>query len=140
MADAHAHSHDHTHTDENGVVCCSHHEIEIERWIFWAMAGACSCLSEQSPERFPGSRLWSHRSPRWSERLCLSFPLFLAAFTELKTGRLSSSTLAAVAIAAALAIRQYVPAGWLAFILVVFGLLVRRSAKRRAARSPNSCS
>ncbi|QQS10004.1 MAG: cation-translocating P-type ATPase [Phycisphaerales bacterium] len=128
MADAHAHSHDHTHTDENGVVCCSHHEIEIERWIFWAMAGGVLVLVGTIAGAIPGISPLVSSIPAMVGALCLSFPLFLAAFTELKTGRLSSSTLAAVAIAAALAIGQYVPAGWLAFILVVFGLLVRRSA------------
>lgn len=124
MADAH----DHSHTNENDVVCCSHHEIEIERWIFWAMAGGVLVFVGTIAGQIPGISPLVSSIPAMVGALCLSFPLFLAAFTELKTGRLSSSTLAAVAIAAALAIGQYVPAGWLAFILVVFGLLVRRSA------------
>ncbi|MCK6477717.1 MAG: hypothetical protein L6Q35_12910, partial [Phycisphaerales bacterium] len=60
--------------------------------------------------------------------IVMGIPLFVAALQELRTSRLSSSTLAALAILAALATGQFVAGGWLAFILVIFGQLVRRSA------------
>src|SRR5204863_2781576 len=60
--------------------------------------------------------------------IVLGLPLFGAAIKEITTNRYSSSSLAALAIVAALAIGEFETAGWLAFILVVFGQLVRRSA------------
>jgi heavy metal translocating P-type ATPase len=60
--------------------------------------------------------------------IILSVPLLVAAATEIRSMKLSSSTLAAIAILASLAIGDYIVAGWLAFILVVFGQMVRRSA------------
>ncbi|MEM1330553.1 MAG: heavy metal translocating P-type ATPase [Planctomycetota bacterium] len=58
----------------------------------------------------------------------LSTPLFFDAFKEVKSGRLSASTLAAIGIAAALANQEYQTAGFLAFILLVAGQAVNRSA------------
>jgi len=63
----------------------------------------------------------------------LAWPLFIAAWTEIRSLRVSSSSLAALAIIAALAIGEYTTAGWLAFILVVFGQLVRRRRERGSA-------
>ncbi|MFN9970954.1 MAG: hypothetical protein ACK58T_13795, partial [Phycisphaerae bacterium] len=60
--------------------------------------------------------------------ILLALPLLYAAFLEVKSARLSSSALAAVAILAALANGNYETAGLLAFILVIFGQFVRRSA------------
>ena len=65
----------------------------------------------------------------------LAVPLFMAAWTELKNQRISSSSLAALAIIAAIAVHEYITAGWLAFILVVFGQLVRLRMLRAAQRA-----
>ncbi len=121
---AHAHSHQH----EAEMACCSHHEIQIEKQIFWAMIGGVLVLVGSIAKIVPGIPHEVSDIPAAIGAVCLAMPLFMAAWTEVRTMRLSSSTLAAIAIAAAIAIGQYIPAGWLAFILVVFGLLVRRSA------------
>lgn len=127
---SHDHKHDHAHAaNEPAAVCCSHHEIQIEKWILWALLGGILVLIGTIGALF-GSIIPSEviKLPAMVGTILLSVPLFIAAFDELKTMRFSSSVLAAIAIAAALAEGEYVAAGWLAFILVVFGLLVRRSA------------
>lgn len=60
--------------------------------------------------------------------LLLGLRMFTAAFAELRRGRMSSSTLAALAIAAALVSGEYQTAGWLAFILLAVDQIVRRTA------------
>ncbi len=123
-----AHGHAHVHDDPAGAACCSHHEIQIERWIIWAMIGGVLVLVGTIASVIEGIPAAVSAIPAALGALCLSVPMFIAAVKELRTGQYSSSTLAAIAIAAAIAIGKYVAAGWLAFILVVFGLLVRRSA------------
>lgn len=134
----HDHKHDHTHdakagephvhsyNDKGEMVCCSHHEIAIERWIRFALVGGVLLLVSTIMKAF-GANSFAD-VPAFIAALCLGWPLFLAAFTELKNGKASSSTLAALAIIAAIAVGEYTTAGWLAFILVIFGQLVRRSA------------
>jgi heavy metal translocating P-type ATPase len=139
----HDHKHDHAHDHKSGephvhsyddkgeMVCCSHHEIAIERWIRFALVGGVLLLVSTIMKVFGTTSFGDNRIadiPAVIAALCLGWPLFLAAFTELKNGKASSSTLAALAIIAAIVVGQYTTAGWLAFILVVFGQLVRRSA------------
>lgn len=128
--------HDHAHgmtgtmaEADAAMACCSHHEVKIERWIVWAMAGGVLVLVGTIAS-WMGGGIPSEvaKLPAMVGCVLLAIPLFVAAWDELKTMRFSSSTLAAIAIAAAIANGEYVAAGWLAFILVVFGLLVRRSA------------
>lgn len=139
----HDHKHDHKHDAKSGdghkhefndkgeMVCCSHHEIAIERWIRFALVGGVLLLVSTIMKVFGTTSFGDSRIadiPAVIAALCLGWPLFLAAFTELKNGKASSSTLAALAIIAAIVVGEYTTAGWLAFILVVFGQLVRRSA------------
>lgn len=137
-AHSHDHSgHDHSHAghshakalDPNDpAVCCSHHEIEIERWIRFTLVGGMLVLCTSFAGLFGWGDSMVAQLPAIVGSLLLAFPLLLASFEELRSGRISSSTLSALAILAALADGQYATAGWLAFILVVFGQLVRRSA------------
>ncbi len=135
----HDHKHDHksgephvhSYDDKGEMVCCSHHEIAIERWIRFALVGGVLLLVSTIMKVFGTTSFGDSRIadiPAVIAALCLGWPLFLAAFTELKNGKASSSTLAALAIIAAIVVGEYTTAGWLAFILVVFGQLVRRSA------------
>ena len=139
MANDHAHdqSHAHQHVASSGslsneadaaLACCSHHEVQIERWIVWAMAGGVLVLIGTIGKVLTGLPPAVAELPAMVGAVLLAMPLLIAAFTEIRTLRFSSSTLAAMAILSAIAIHEYVAAGWLAFILVVFGLLVRRSA------------
>lgn len=136
---AHDHSHDHAHAHvaatgglqgeaDAALACCSHHEIQIERWIVWAMAGGVLVLVGTVGQWISGLPKEVAQMPAAIGAVLLAIPLLIAAFNEVRSMRFSSSTLAAMAILAAITISEFVAAGWLAFILVVFGLLVRRSA------------
>ena len=138
--DGHDHSHhDHSHgghshaakpgMDPNDpAICCSHHEIAIERWIHFTLVGGMLVLTTSIANLFGWADSTIAQLPAMLGSVLLAFPLLRAAVDEIRNGRISSSTLSALAILAALAIGEYSTAGWLAFILVVFGQLVRRSA------------
>lgn len=137
---AHSHgSHDHSHShaglvsstasaNDDAVACCSHHEVQIDRWIVWALLGGVLVLVSTVAHVLNIGSEEAANLPAMLGAVLLAVPLFVAAWTEIRTARLSSSTLAALAILAAIANSSFIAAGWLAFILVVFGLLVRRSA------------
>jgi len=132
----HAHGHAHTHAatpgmgaaDADQVVCCSHHEIEIERYITLCLVGGVLVLSTTIMNLLGLTESAIAQLPAMVGAVVLGFPLFTAAWRELWSARVSSSSLAALAIIASIAIGNYEVAGWLAFILVVFGQMVRRSA------------
>lgn len=142
----HSHgSHDHSHSRgaghdnftqmvesgeqvDDAIKCCTHHEVEMDRWIIAVLAGGvlltgvtiCSLFNLLADEILD--------IPAMIAAIALSAPLFYAAILEIRSRQLSSSTLAAIALLASIVTQEYVMAGWLAFILVVFGQLVRRSA------------
>lgn len=127
LAQAPTKEHVHQYDEHGQMTCCSHHEIAIERWIKWALVGGVLVLATTV------MKLLNINSevadlPAMFGAVLLGWPLFIAAWDELKKGRASSSTLAALAILAGLAVHEYATVGWLAFILVIFGQLVRRSA------------
>lgn len=123
----HEHSHEH-HTHEEGVVCCSHHEVAIDRIIVFVLLGGMLVLASVIMHYVIGRNDQVSMLPAMIGSVLLGWPLFTAAYKEVRTGRLSSSSLAALAILAALAVGQYITAGLLAFILVLFGQIVRRTA------------
>lgn len=126
---AHGHKHDHSHDHSHeGAVCCSHHEVEIDRYITATLFGGVLVLATTIMNLFGLNDQLVAQIPAMIGAVLLGLPLFQAALTELKARRASSSTLAALAVLAGLAVGAYATAGWLAFILVVFGQLVRRSA------------
>lgn len=110
------------------MVCCSHHEVSLERWIVFTLVGGVLVLASTLSEIFNLGDPMIAKLPAMVGALCLAAPLLWAAFQEIKKGSVSSSSLAALAILAALAVGEYTTAGWLAFILVVFGQIVRRTA------------
>ncbi len=124
----HDHSQSATEQRDHEIQCCSHHEVEIDRYILLCLVGGVLVLVSTLCHWFKLSNELIGTLPAAVGALLLSLPLFVAAWTELRTMVLSSSSLAALAILAAMANKDYVVAGWLAFILVVFGQLVRRSA------------
>lgn len=144
--DGHDHKHDHSHdrspdhkhaskpsamdalSSRDAAQCCSHHEIEIERFIALAMVGGMLVLISTVMRLFNINNQLVASLPAAIGAILLGLPLFYASFQELRVGKPSSSSLAALAIIAAIATGNYETAGWLAFILVVFGQLVRRSA------------
>ncbi|XVJ60201.1 MAG: cation-translocating P-type ATPase [Tepidisphaera sp.] len=128
---SHSHSHDHAHKHDQhaeALQCCSHHEVKIERYIVLCLAGGLLVLVSTICKALNLTDPAVAKLPAAIGSLILSVPLLIAAATEIRSMKLSSSTLAALAILASLAIEDYIVAGWLAFILVVFGQMVRRSA------------
>ncbi|MFT5423148.1 MAG: Cd2+/Zn2+-exporting ATPase [Phycisphaerales bacterium] len=115
--------------DEGGVQCCSHHEIEIDKYIVLYLVGGMLALVSLIADWVVGS---DQRAvtviPAVVGALLLGFPLFKASATEIMRHRVSSSSLAALAILAAMAVEQYVTAAFLAFILLVADQIVRRTA------------
>jgi heavy metal translocating P-type ATPase len=126
---AHGHKHEHKHDHGDDSACCTHHELEAERYLILYLVGGMLLLAA-----FAGKRLIAGVDPTIAEipaalaALLLGFPLFKASFTEIKRGRASSSSLAALAIAASVATGQFETAGWLAFILLVADQFLRRTA------------
>jgi heavy metal translocating P-type ATPase len=137
-----AHKHDHKHksgsdkritaagtkVSESGVECCAHHEIEIERYIFLYLIGGVLLITTRLAKMFGATDPIVAEIPAVIGAILLSIPLMKAAWTEITRLRPSSSTLAALAILAALAVSKYEVAGWLAFILLVADQILRRTA------------
>jgi heavy metal translocating P-type ATPase len=121
----------HTRADDQqaeALQCCSHHEVKIERYIVLCLVGGLLVLVSTICKGLGLADSTIALVPAAIGAIILSVPLLVAAATEIRSMKLSSSTLAAIAILASLAIGDYIVAGWLAFILVVFGQMVRRSA------------
>ncbi|MEC9372761.1 MAG: cation-translocating P-type ATPase [Planctomycetota bacterium] len=130
-ADAPAHRHDHDHDGEpvaHSDLCCSHHEMKIERWILLYLIGGVLVLTTTLSKFFGWINADVATIPAALGAILLGAPLIWAAAQELRRGRPTSSTLAALAIIAALAIGKYETAGFLAFILLVADQVVRRTA------------
>lgn len=110
------------------LVCCSHHEIEIERYIKLCLSGGVLVFVTTLARATGLLNPEVVQIPAMIGAILLALPLLYAAAKEVWAVNLSSSSLAAIAIIAAIAIGEYEMAGWLAFILVIFGQFVRRSA------------
>lgn len=129
----HAHAHEHKHAPLGGkydgemVTCCSHNEEQSERSILLYMIGGVLLVISRL-SIWMGQERAVADLPALVAAVMLGIPLFKAAFSELRKWRPSSSTLAAIAILAAISEREYETAGWLAFILLVADQFVRRTA------------
>ena len=133
MSHASSHTHDHTHDHDEvrlnpgGEHCCSHHELDLERWIVVYLVGGVLVLTTKIAE-WSGASSEVANIPALIGALLLGFPLFMSSARELIQGRATSSTLASLAIIAALATGEYVTGGFLAFILLIADQVVRRTA------------
>ena len=124
----HDHDHDHGGKGAGAMECCAHHELSGERWIMLSMVGGllvfistlCRWLDIGSEE--------ISQVPALIGAIFLGSRLVYAAYREIMRGQAGSSTLAAIAIIAAIAINKYEAAGYLAFILLVFDQALRRTA------------
>jgi Cd2+/Zn2+-exporting ATPase len=123
----HSHDHDHAHT-HSGVDCCSHHDVNIERYLGFYMVGGVLALVALIADRAGITNPLVAALPAALAALLLGSHLFLAAFREVMDKRVSSSSLAALAILAAMAVGNYGTAAFLAFILLVADQIVRRTA------------
>src|SRR3954468_22703059 len=118
-------SHDHSH--DTMTSCCTHGELESERSILLYLVGGVLLTASWVAG-------WARiddevaQIPAIIAPILLATPLFRAAWIELRYRRPSSSTLAAIAILAALVMGRFETAGWLAFILPAADQFVRRTA------------
>ncbi len=110
--------------------CCTHHEIQSERYLFLYLVGGMLLVGSFIAKTVLAGRIDPAVAeiPALAAALILSAPLFIASFKEMRSGRASSSSLAALAIIASIAIGKYEVAGWLAFILLVADQFLRRTA------------
>ena len=122
----HDHKHDHDH--ESGVACCSHHELQLERWILVYCVGGVLVMTTTICKWFGLVEPEIAVIPAVIGSILLGLGLFYSAGKELLNRSVSSSTLAAIAIAAAIATGKYEAAGYLAFILLLFDQALRRTA------------
>ncbi|MBX3386734.1 MAG: cation-translocating P-type ATPase [Phycisphaeraceae bacterium] len=122
--------HEHHHKAGDTMACCSHHNVKIERWLVVYLIGGV-LLVATLVMRYLMADIVSHQVaelPALIGAILLGMPLFVASWKEVTSGRASTSTLCSVAILGALAIGEYVTAGFLAFILLVADQVVRQRA------------
>ena len=121
--------HDHIH--EEGMVCCTHHNIKLERYMLLYLIGGLLLLATLVakyvlPEGIVPTTV--AEIPAILGALLLGFPLFVASGKELWRGTASTSTLCAIAVLGSLAIGKFATAGGLAFILLLADQFVRQRA------------
>ncbi len=123
--------HDHHHEpDAAGMACCTHHNVKLERYTVRLLMGAILVLATLVARYIAGSTIPKEiaEMPALIGALLLGWPLFVASWTEIRQGRASTSSLAALAVIAAIANQDFVPAGLLAFVLLVADAFVRQRA------------
>lgn len=128
-ATAQAHSHDHSH--DEGMACCSHHNVKLERYMLLYLIGGLMLLATVVAKYLLPRNVVPDliaEIPAIIGAVLLGFPLFAASAKELWRGTASTSTLCAIAILGSLAVGNYAPAGFLAFILLVADQFVRQRA------------
>ncbi|GJM19236.1 MAG: copper-translocating P-type ATPase [Phycisphaeraceae bacterium] len=127
---ANAHDHKHLHTaDDGNIACCSHHEMKIDRWILVYLIGGIFAATSWIATLVAGpDQRQITIIPAVIGALMLGAPLFIAAISEIYNRRISSSSLAALAILASMAVEKYAIAAFLAFVLLVADQIVRRTA------------
>ncbi len=124
----HAHDHKHDHKHEEGVACCSHHEMQSDRYLIVYLVGGVLALVSWVANGFNVTDPAVAKLPALVGALLLGSTLFRAAFKEILRARFSSSSLAALAIIASIVIEEFVTAAFLAFILLVADQVLRRTA------------
>jgi heavy metal translocating P-type ATPase len=133
QAHSHKHGHDHSHHHEDdpvGMACCSHHNVKLERYMVLYLVGGVLLMASVVAKYLLSSAVPPAVAdlPAIIGAILLGMPLFVAAGKEIWKGHMSTSTLCALAILAALGVGEYTTAGFLAFILLVADSFVRQRA------------
>lgn len=125
----HKHSQDHDHSHgHGGLDCCSHHSMSNDRWIVLYLVGGILAVVSWIAHLLNATNELVATLPAVLAALLLGSKLFYAAGMEVLNRRVSSSSLAALAILASMAVEKYGTAAFLAFILLVADLIVSRTA------------
>jgi Zn2+/Cd2+-exporting ATPase len=129
MSDTHTHSHDSAPT-HGGIDCCSHHQVidENNGWIFLYLIGGVLAIVSWIAHLSGRTNDLVATLPAVLSALMLGAPLFKAAGLEILRKHVSSSSLAALAILASMAVGKFGTAAFLAFILLVADQVVLRTA------------
>ena len=123
------HQHDHTHNHDHGTLeCCSHHSMSNDRWIYLYLVGGVLAVVSWLAHLSGASNELIATLPAVLAALMLGSKLFYAAWLEVLRQRVSSSSLAALAILASMAVGKFGTAAFLAFILLIADLIVSRTA------------
>jgi Zn2+/Cd2+-exporting ATPase len=133
MSDTHTHSHDQSaaHASAHGVIdCCSHHQVldENNGWIFLYLIGGVLAIVSWIAHLTGTTNEIVATLPAVLAALLLGANLFKAAALEVIRRHVSSSSLAALAILASMAVGKFGTAAFLAFILLVADQIVSRTA------------
>lgn len=125
----HHHDHDHCeHELEDGrIVACSHGDAS-ERSIVLYLGGGILLATTRAADWLDVTDPRVAQIPAVFAAIILAIPLLREAWKEIRRRAASSSTLAAIAIIAAIAVAKYETAGWLAFILLVADAVLNRTA------------
>ena len=99
----------------------------LERQLFIALIGGVLLLVSWIALFF-GKHQDVAQIPAFIGAVMLAIPLIWQAFKEVKAGRPSSSALAAIAVCAAIAVGQYLAAGFLALFLWMADIILSRTA------------
>ncbi len=128
MSDTHPHDSTSTH---GGIDCCSHHQVIDEKdskvILLYLVGGVLAIVSWIAHLTGTTNELVA-TLPAVLAALILGFNLFKAAVQEILHSRVSSSSLAALAILASMAVGKFGTAAFLAFILLVADQVVLRTA------------
>lgn len=120
-----------THTHTHGAIdCCSHHQVIDEKngWIFFYLIGGLLAIVSLIANMTGAANELIATLPAVLSAVLLGAPLFKAAGLEVIRRHVSSSSLAALAILASMAVGKYGTAAFLAFILLVADQVVLRTA------------
>ncbi|MDF1808941.1 MAG: cation-translocating P-type ATPase [Phycisphaerales bacterium] len=131
----HSHQHDHDHKHDHGhshgaIDCCSHHQVidENNGWILLYLIGGVLAVVSWIAHLTGATNDLIATLPAVLSAILLGAPLFKAAGLEVLRRHVSSSSLAALAILASMAVGKYGTAAFLAFILLVADQVVLRTA------------
>jgi Cd2+/Zn2+-exporting ATPase len=132
MSDKHTHSHNDSHDHANGVIdCCSHHQLidkKDSKLILLYLVGGVLAIVSWIAHLTGATNELVATLPAVLAALVLGYKLFQAAGQEVLRRHVSSSSLAALAILASMAVGKYGTAAFLAFILLVADQVVLRTA------------
>ncbi|MEO1129850.1 MAG: cation-translocating P-type ATPase [Planctomycetota bacterium] len=117
-----------THNSGSIIEGSAHHEVNLEKWIVAYLVGGLLVFTTTITRIFGLASEEIAQIPAFLGAILLGLGLFYAAAKEVLRGRPTSSSLAALAVIAAIAIGRYEAAGYVAFILLVFDHALRRTA------------
>ncbi len=118
-----------SHEHSSGMDCCSHHDMDVGNGIILYLIGGMLALVSWIIHLMGITDDLIATLPAVLAALFLGSWMFYAAGKELLQFRISSSSLAALAILASMAVGKFGTAAFLAFILLVADQIVSKTAK-----------